>query len=75
VADANGVVVVLRDRAREVAEVARKIKKSEERIRDMIANGATIAEARKQLGYHTLQRHAKDENAPMASMVRPVGDI
>ncbi|KAL4863369.1 hypothetical protein BDV12DRAFT_206591 [Aspergillus spectabilis] len=48
------------DRAREVAEVARKIEKSEECIREMIANGATIAEARKQLGYHTLQRHGKD---------------
>ncbi|CAI7604667.1 unnamed protein product [Penicillium discolor] len=56
VADANGVVVVPRDRAREVAEVARKVKKSEAGIREMIAGGATIAEAREQLGYHTLQR-------------------
>ncbi|KAF3397788.1 Protein DlpA [Penicillium rolfsii] len=60
VADANGVVVVPRQRAREVADVARKIEESEERIRDMIANGATLAEARKQLGYHTLQRHDKN---------------
>lgn len=56
VADANGVVVVPRDRAREVAEVARKVEESEVGIREMIAGGATIAEARKQLGYHTLQR-------------------
>ncbi|CRL21953.1 Ribonuclease E inhibitor RraA/Dimethylmenaquinone methyltransferase [Penicillium camemberti] len=56
VADANGVVVVPRDRAREVAEVARKVEKSEAGIREMIAGGATIAEAREQLGYHTLQR-------------------
>ncbi|PSN65687.1 demethylmenaquinone methyltransferase family protein, partial [Corynespora cassiicola Philippines] len=56
VADANGVVVVPRDRAREVAEVASEIEKSEESIRKLIANGATIAEARRQLGYHTLQR-------------------
>ncbi|RAL03340.1 RraA family protein [Aspergillus ibericus CBS 121593] len=56
VADANGVVIVPRARAREVAEVARKIEKSEEGIRAMIGSGATIADARKQLGYHTLQR-------------------
>lgn len=61
VADANGVVIVPRARAREVAEVARKIEQSEEGIREMIAGGATIAEARKKLGYHTLQRHGKDE--------------
>ncbi|PYI33598.1 demethylmenaquinone methyltransferase family protein [Aspergillus indologenus CBS 114.80] len=61
VADANGVVIVPRARAREVAEVARQIEKSEEGIREMVAGGATIAEARKKLGYHTLQRHGKDE--------------
>ena len=60
VADANGVVIVPRARAREVAEVARRIEKSEEGIRALIAGGATIAEARKQLGYHTLQRHEKE---------------
>ncbi|KAF2833528.1 RraA-like protein [Ophiobolus disseminans] len=56
VADANGVVVVPRDRVREVAEVASRIEKSEEGIRKMIANGATIAEARRVHRYHTLQR-------------------
>lgn len=56
VADANGVVVVPRGRAREVSEVARKVEESEAGIREMIAGGATIAEARQQLGYHTLQR-------------------
>ena len=56
VADANGVVVVPRHRAREVAEAAQKIEESEEQIRAMIADGATIAEARKQLNYHNLQR-------------------
>lgn len=56
VADANGVVIVPRARAREVAEVARQIEKSEAGIREMIAGGATIAEAREKLGYHTLQR-------------------
>ncbi|EKG12986.1 Ribonuclease E inhibitor RraA/Dimethylmenaquinone methyltransferase [Macrophomina phaseolina MS6] len=56
VADANGVVIVPRDRARGVAEVARKIEKSEESIRELIAGGATLTEAREQLGYHILQR-------------------
>ncbi|PTB36148.1 uncharacterized protein TrAFT101_000113 [Trichoderma asperellum] len=56
VADANGVVIVPRDRAREVAEVAQKIEKTEACIRDMIARGASIAEAREELGYHKLQR-------------------
>ncbi|TGO53105.1 hypothetical protein BELL_1608g00010 [Botrytis elliptica] len=56
VADANGVVVVPRDRASEVAALAKSIEKSEDGIRDMIIRGSTIAEARHTLGYHTLQR-------------------
>ncbi|KAJ5981166.1 demethylmenaquinone methyltransferase family protein [Penicillium canescens] len=56
VADANGVVIVPRSRAREVAQVARKIEKSEVGIRELIAGGATLTEAREKLGYHTLQR-------------------
>jgi regulator of RNase E activity RraA len=56
VADANGVVIVPRARAREVADVARRIEESEASIREMIAGGATIAQAREELGYHTLQR-------------------
>jgi regulator of RNase E activity RraA len=58
VADANGVVIVPRDRAREVAELTAKIEKSEEGIRKLISEGSTIAAAREQLGYHTLQRKA-----------------
>lgn len=56
VADANGVVVVPRERAREVAEAARGIEMSEAGIRERIVGGATIAEAREEMGYHTLQR-------------------
>ncbi|KAL4908062.1 hypothetical protein BDW74DRAFT_148528 [Aspergillus multicolor] len=56
VADANGVVVVPRVRAREVANVARGIEKSEEGVRELLADGASIAEARERMGYHTLQR-------------------
>lgn len=56
VADANGVVIVPRNRAREVAELAAQIEKSEEGIKELITSGASIAEAREKLGYHTLQR-------------------
>ncbi|KAI1028284.1 hypothetical protein LB503_002781 [Fusarium chuoi] len=56
VADANGVVIVPRDRAREVAAIASRIEESEQGIREMISKGSTIAEAREKLGYHTLQR-------------------
>ncbi|MCY1514633.1 4-hydroxy-4-methyl-2-oxoglutarate aldolase/4-carboxy-4-hydroxy-2-oxoadipate aldolase [compost metagenome] len=58
VADANGVVIVPRERAREVAETARKIESVEASIRERISKGATIREARAELGYHTLQRKA-----------------
>lgn len=56
VADANGVVIVPRHRARDVAEVARQIETVEAAIRERIAQGDTINEARAALGYHTLQR-------------------
>ncbi|SDD51134.1 Regulator of RNase E activity RraA [Variovorax sp. CF079] len=56
VADANGVVVVPRARAREVAELALKIEGVESEIRAQIAQGKTLGEARQALGYHTLQR-------------------
>ena len=56
VADANGVVVVPRHRAREVAKVAREIEASETIIRQMISEGTTLGEARTKTGYHLLQR-------------------
>lgn len=56
VADANGVVMVPRARAREVAETARRIEAVESRIREQIAVGKTLGEARAALGYHLLQR-------------------
>lgn len=58
VADANGVVIIPRGRAREVARVSAEVEQSEESIRELIAGGASIAEARQKLGYHTLQRRA-----------------
>lgn len=56
VADANGVLVVPRARAREVAEAARRIESVEAQIREQLAAGKTIGEARAALGYHSLQR-------------------
>ncbi|MFZ6772366.1 RraA family protein [Undibacterium sp. SXout7W] len=56
IADANGVVVVPRVRAREVAETARKIEQVEAHIRAQLEQGKTLREAREVLGYHTLQR-------------------
>lgn len=58
VADANGVVVVPRGRAREVAQIARQIEEVESRIREQIAQGKALGEARAALGYHTLQTKA-----------------
>ncbi|MDE1138274.1 MAG: RraA family protein [Paraburkholderia tropica] len=54
-ADANGVVVVPRGRAREVAQIARQIEEVESRIREQIAQGKSLGDARAALGYHTLQ--------------------
>lgn len=56
IADANGVVVVPRGRAREVAETARQIEAVEADIRALISEGKTLRQAREALGYHTLQR-------------------
>ncbi|MES2037641.1 MAG: RraA family protein [Pseudomonadota bacterium] len=56
IADANGVVVVPRARAREVADTARKIEQVEADIRAQLSQGKTLREAREILGYHTLQR-------------------
>ena len=55
VADANGVVIVPRNRAQEVAETARRIEHVEAQIREEIATGKSLKEARAALGYHSLQ--------------------
>ncbi|WP_434672088.1 RraA family protein [Pseudomonas sp. R1-15] len=56
VADANGVVIVPRERAREVAACARSIEEVESRIRALLAGGKSLRDARTALNYHTLQR-------------------
>ncbi|MBM1198389.1 RraA family protein [Pseudomonas fragi] len=58
VADANGVVIVPRARAAEVAACARQIERVEADIRDLIGQGQTLESARAALGYHNLQRKA-----------------
>lgn len=58
VADANGVVVVPRAWAQKVAETAHQIEDAESGIREQIAQGKTLGEARAALGYHTLQTKA-----------------
>jgi regulator of RNase E activity RraA len=58
VADANGVVIVPRARAVEVAACARQIESIEADIRALISQGKTLKEARAALGYHSLQRKA-----------------
>ncbi|MDH4567062.1 RraA family protein [Pseudomonas sp. BN414] len=59
VADANGVVIVPRERAQAVAECARQIEQVEAQIREQIVHGKTLKEARAALGYHDLQRKSK----------------
>jgi len=59
VADANGVVVVPRARAHEVAACAHTIEAVEGHIRELIAEGKSLREARQILGYHTLQRFTR----------------
>ena len=56
VADANGVVIVPRARAAEVAACARQIESIEADIRALISQGKTLKGARAALGYHSLQR-------------------
>lgn len=56
VADANGVLVVPRARAEEVARTARQIEAVESQIRAQLEAGSTLKQARESLGYHTLQR-------------------
>lgn len=56
VADANGVVVVPREHAREVAACARRIETVEADIRALLDQSQTLKQARETLGYHQLQR-------------------
>jgi regulator of RNase E activity RraA len=59
VGDDDGVVVVARHRLAQVADLATEIAAREDAILAAILDGATIADARKQHDYHTLQRKEK----------------
>jgi regulator of RNase E activity RraA len=56
VGDANGIVIVPREHAAAVAELARHISQIESQIRLEIEAGKTLGQARQALGYHVLQR-------------------
>lgn len=56
VGDADGVIVVPLSQEKVVLDLALSIEAAESQIRHAVANGATLAEARKTYGYHVLQR-------------------
>lgn len=58
VADADGVVVVPQARAQEVFERALRTRDVEARILNAALGGVSLRDARRQFGYHTLQRAA-----------------
>jgi regulator of RNase E activity RraA len=53
--DSDGVVAIPREHEDEVLAVAEEIDAKEEQIRRAVQEGMTLAEARRQLGYHHLQ--------------------
>ncbi|HEV3329828.1 MAG TPA: RraA family protein [Bryobacteraceae bacterium] len=53
--DADGVLVIPRAHEDEVLKIAEEIDAIEEQIRKSVEAGMTLAEARRQLGYHQLQ--------------------
>lgn len=53
--DADGVVVIARQREDEILEIAEAIGRAEQAIRDLVDAGSTLAEARAKLKYHGLQ--------------------
>jgi 4-hydroxy-4-methyl-2-oxoglutarate aldolase len=57
--DSDGVVIIPANREEEVLECAEMIDAAEMRIRDAVASGKRLDEARKEQQYHTLQRREK----------------
>jgi len=55
VGDDSGVVVVPRERAEEVLNLAREIEEAENRIEEALRQGLSIKEAREKYRYHSLQ--------------------
>lgn len=58
IGDADGVVVVPKECERDVLRIAGEIQKTEDAIREKVREGTRLDEARKQLGYHLLQRRS-----------------
>jgi len=56
--DADGVVAIPQARQSEVLEIALQIEASENQIRQAVAGGMRLDEARRAAGYHDLQRRA-----------------
>jgi 4-hydroxy-4-methyl-2-oxoglutarate aldolase len=57
--DADGVVCIPKSREDEVLAVAEQIDAAEQKIREMLEQGKTIAEARAAMKYHSLQTPGK----------------
>ena len=57
--DADGVVVIPRVRENEVLSVAETIEEAEQRIRNLVASGKSLKEAREKMRYHRLQSKEK----------------
>jgi 4-hydroxy-4-methyl-2-oxoglutarate aldolase len=53
--DSDGVVVIPREHESEVLAAAEEIDAKEEQIRRFVQDGMSLAEARRQIGYHQLQ--------------------
>jgi regulator of RNase E activity RraA len=53
--DADGVLVIPREHEDAVLDAAGEIDRTEQRIRALVDQGRTLAEARRELGYHRLQ--------------------
>lgn len=60
VGDADGVVAIPADRLDDVLATARAIENAEDRIRDLVAGGMRLDEARRQANYHSLQTKMLD---------------
>lgn len=56
IGDTDGVVVVPKEYEEKVLEIALEIEEKENNIRNKVLKGTRLDEARKQLGYHLLQR-------------------
>jgi 4-hydroxy-4-methyl-2-oxoglutarate aldolase len=53
--DSDGVVVIPREHENDILTAAEEIDAKEEQIRRLLRDGMTLAEARRQIGYHQLQ--------------------